>query len=67
MIAAAKGKTRLAAIEAIQDINEAMVANTPVITGFLRGSWFAQIGSMPTGIAGSGSWTMGAWGWYARR
>lgn len=53
-IAGAKEKGRAVVIETIQDLNEAIVARTPVKTGFLRGSWFASIGAPPSaaGVAG---------------
>lgn len=46
-----KKKTEVFAIEFIQDLNEAVVWATPVDTGFLRGSWYAGIG---TTLAGAG-------------
>lgn len=52
-VAKAKGRTHLFAVEFIQDLNEEVVAATPWVTGFLRGSWYASIGS-PSG-AGGGS------------
>lgn len=47
-----KGKLRAFATEFIQDMNEAVVMATPVGkpprgTGFLRGSWFAQLNTLP--------------------
>lgn len=50
-VALAKGRTRAFAIEFIQDMNEAIVANPqhPVDTGFLRGSWYAQLNARPVG------------------
>lgn len=50
----AKGNTRVAVIEGIQDINEEIVARSPVITGMLRGSWFAAIGQIPGGMGAIG-------------
>lgn len=51
-VALAKGRTRAFAIEFIQDMNEAIVANPqhPVDTGFLRGSWYAQLNARPVGV-----------------
>lgn len=53
-VALAKGRTRAFAIEFIQDMNQAIVANPqhPVDTGFLRGSWYAQLNSRPAGTRG---------------
>lgn len=39
-----KGKVKEWAIETLQDLNQEVVYNTPVVTGFLRGSWWATIG-----------------------
>lgn len=49
----AKGNTRAFAVEFIQDLNEAIVRATPVVTGFLRASWHASINSMPVGAGSS--------------
>jgi hypothetical protein len=46
----AKGSLKEFVIETLQDINEEVVYNTPVITGFLRGSWWSTIG----GASGTG-------------
>lgn len=51
----AKANTREVVIEAIQDINEQVVVTTPVVTGFLRASWFASLNQMPGGQGGGGS------------
>src|SRR5262245_47118934 len=57
----AKGREYEFAVEFIQDLNAAVVRATPVLTGFLRGSWYAQVGGgggagagVPGGIAPSG-------------
>lgn len=52
-IAKAKGRTRAFASESIQDLNEAVVIGTgdgygiKVVTGFLRGSWYASLDGPP--------------------
>jgi len=46
----AKSRMQEFTTEFIQDLNEEIVRSTPVDTGFLRGSWWAQIGS-PMGPA----------------
>jgi hypothetical protein len=43
------GKITEFAVEVIQDINEAVVTETPFKTGFLRGSWYAGLNSAPDG------------------
>lgn len=40
----AKGQLKEFVVETIQDLNEEVVENTPVITGFLRGSWWSTLG-----------------------
>lgn len=45
----ARADTRAVAIVSIQDLNEEVVARTPVLTGFLRGSWYAGLNGIPTG------------------
>jgi hypothetical protein len=49
----AKGRTRELAVEFVQDLNEAVVEATPVITGFLRASWYARLNGPPS-FDGSG-------------
>lgn len=59
--AKAKANIREFHIEFAQDVAEEVVLGTPVDTGFLRGSWWAQIGSPGTGagiIDKGGSTTM---------
>lgn len=51
----AKGNTRGVITETIQDINFEIIVNWPVLTGLSRGSWFAQIGSMPSGRGAAGA------------
>lgn len=48
----AKGKTAEFVTEFVQDLGEAVVRATPVDTGFLRGSWWASVGSP---VVGGGS------------
>jgi hypothetical protein len=45
----AKGRTRAFALEFVQDLNVAVVRATPVLTGFLRGSWYASLNSEAAG------------------
>lgn len=45
----AKGRTQAFVSEFLQDLNEEVVRATPVVTGFLRGSWWASIGAPATG------------------
>ena len=42
------------AVEFAQDLNEEIVRRTPVDTGFLRASWFSNVGARPSGVATSG-------------
>ena len=44
----AKGRTELFVREFLQDMNEIVVRYTPVETGNLRGSWWANIGEADT-------------------
>jgi hypothetical protein len=48
-VAKAKGNLLAFASEFIQDVNNEVVINTPVVFGFLRGSWFGGINDEPTG------------------
>jgi len=49
----AKGRLNALAITFIQDMNEEVVRNTPVDTGFLRASWSASIGTVANTRAGT--------------
>jgi hypothetical protein len=49
-----KGRLKEYCVEVIQDINEQVVEATPVKTGFLRNSWYAQLNSEPAGPGGTG-------------
>lgn len=44
-----KGNIEEFLVEFTQDVAEAVVRDTPVDTGFLRGSWWANIGSWAAG------------------
>lgn len=50
----AKAAPMLVIKETIQDINNEIVVNTPVLTGYLRGSYFAAVGQMPAGQGSPG-------------
>lgn len=51
----AKAAPLLVIRETIQEINNEIIANTPVDTGFLRASYFASVGALPSGEGGAGS------------
>lgn len=53
----AKGRTREAVFEGIQDLNQLLISNTAVVTGNLRRSWHAAVGSLPEGAEGGGTGT----------
>lgn len=53
-VAKAKGRTREFAVEFIQDLNEAVVESTPIVTGFLRASWYANLNGPPQATEGGG-------------
>lgn len=40
--------------ETVQDLNNEIIANTPVVTGNLRGSYFAAVNSIPSGAGTAG-------------
>lgn len=48
-IAKTRGRLKQFATEFVQDIGQKVVEATPVKTGFLRGSWFAQLNAEPGG------------------
>lgn len=41
--------------ETVQDMNNAIVASTPVDTGFLRASYYASLNEIPSGQGGTGT------------
>lgn len=49
----AKNKPLEFAVEFLQDMNEAVVYGTPFVTGFLRGSWYSNVGSEPDADGGA--------------
>lgn len=52
--AKAKLAPAIVIVDTIQTMNEEIVTRWPVLTGFSRGSWFAQIGERPGGQGGVG-------------
>lgn len=53
-IAGSKQKLLSFATEFIQDLNQQVVERTPVNTGFLRGSWYAELNARPEAASGGG-------------
>lgn len=48
----AEGKTQKFIVNFLMEFNETLVYNTPVITGTLRGSWYADLNAVPQAISG---------------
>lgn len=54
-VAKAKAAPIVVARETIQDMNNEIVATTPVDTGFLRASYYAAVNEIPSGEGGAGT------------
>src|SRR5215472_13922037 len=54
LIKKAKTSPKAFAMEFVQDLVSEVIKATPVRTGFLRASWFAEINDEPSGAGGAG-------------